>query len=221
MTKSRFQKISREPLHDKVYHELRSAIMAGRFAPGERLTVRGIADEFGVSAMPVRAALTRLVAEKIATQNATGGVELPKMSHEEYLERIELRALLEGRAAALAAAKANKRTVSHLEKLADALSEASVAGDARGYVNANKKFKFAVVEAAASEPLQDLVSRLWLQVGPFMYMFQNDVAHQAEIDRHHQVVDAIREGDAERARVEMERDILDGIEFLKRTAPED
>lgn len=221
MTKSRFHKIAREPLHDKVYHELRAAIMAGRFAPGERLTVRGIAEELGVSPMPVRGAFTRLVADRIVSQNASGGVELPKMSRDDYVERLDLRALLEGRAAVLAAQKANARTVTQLGKLADALTDASLSGDARGYVNANNKFKFAIVEAAESEPLMDLVERLWLQVGPFMHLFQTDVRHQAEIDRHHQVVEAISKGDGDTARLEIERDIRDGIAFLLRTAPGD
>lgn len=221
MTKPRVHKIVREPLHDKVYHELRAAIMAGRFAPGERLTVRGIAEELGVSPMPVRGAFTRLVAERIVAQNASGGVELPKMTRAEYLERLELRALLEGHAAQIAAQKANTRIIAQLNKLADAVTEASLSGDARGYVSANKKFKFAVVDAAGSEPLMDLVERLWLQVGPFMHLFQTDVRHQAEIDRHHQAVAAIAKGDGETARIELERDIRDGIEFLLRTAPSD
>lgn len=214
MSDGRIHKISRETLHDRAYHELRSAIMAGRFAPGERLTVRGIAEELGVSAMPVRSAFARLVAEKIVGQNASGGVELPQMSQEAYIELLRLRALLEGHAAYLAAERATTREVAQLRKLADILTEASNSGDAHGYVKANKAFKFAVVATAKSEPLLDLVERLWLQVGPFMYLFQRDVNHQAEIDRHHQVVEAIAKHDAATAKAEVERDILDGIDFL-------
>ncbi len=217
MAKSRFNKLSRETLHDRVYGELRAAIMAGRFAPGERLTVRGIAEEIGVSPMPVRAAFTRLVSERVVTQNATGGIELPEMSQEEYLERLELRALLEGKAAEMAAGRTNEATVAKLRRLADALTEASLAGDEPGYANANKRFKFAIVEAAGSEPLMDLVERLWLQVGPFMHLFRTDVRHQAVIDRHHQTVDAIARGDGRAAREELERDIRDGMDFLVRT----
>ena len=217
MPRTRFHKISRETLHDRVYGELRAAIMAGRFAPGERLTVRGIAEELGVSAMPVRAAFTRLVSERIVTQNAAGGVELPAMTRDEYLERFELRALLEGKAAEMAAGRADERVVAKLRKLAKAITEASLSGDAHAYVSANKKFKFEVVEAAGSVPLMDLVERLWLQIGPFMHLFQTDVRHQAEIDRHDQVVEAIARGDGKTARFELERDIRDGMDFLIRT----
>lgn len=98
--------------------------------------------------------------------------------------------------------------------LGNALTQASLVGDARGYVDANKKFKFAIVEAAGSEPLTDLVERLWLQVGPFMHLYQTDVRHQVKIDRHEQIVDAIEKGDGPAARREVERDIRDGMDFL-------
>jgi len=214
VSEGRIHKLNRETLHDRAYHELRAAIMAGRFAPGERLTVRGIAEELGVSPMPVRSAFARLIAEKIVSQNASGGIELPEMSRDEYVERLQLRALLEGQAAYLAASRATPADVARLGKLADALTEASENGDARGYVRANKAFKFAVVTAARSEPLMDLVERLWLQVGPFMHLFQTDVHHQAQIDRHHQAVAAIARHDAAAASDEITRDILDGIQFL-------
>ena len=52
------------PLHENVYQEIRRNLMAGQFQPGEAVTLRGLAGKLGTSAMPVREALRRLVAER-------------------------------------------------------------------------------------------------------------------------------------------------------------
>lgn len=55
--------VARETMAGRVYAQLREAIMTGRFAPGQALSLRGVAEAVGSSTMPVRAALTRLQAE--------------------------------------------------------------------------------------------------------------------------------------------------------------
>ena len=47
-----FQHLGRDPLHERVYRQLRDAIIAAKFEPGEKLTVRAISTAFGTSTMP-------------------------------------------------------------------------------------------------------------------------------------------------------------------------
>ncbi len=54
------KKLNWEPMHDTVYSGIRDAIVGAQFEPG----LRAIAGELGVRAMPVRAAVLRLVAKK-------------------------------------------------------------------------------------------------------------------------------------------------------------
>src|ERR1022692_5321497 len=68
------KKISWEPLHEIAYRELRRAIMSARYAPGETLTVRATASALGVSPMPVRAAFSRLIAERAVEALGNGTV---------------------------------------------------------------------------------------------------------------------------------------------------
>ncbi len=58
------KKLNWEPMHDTVYSGIRDAIVGAQFEPGQKLSLRAIAGELGVSAMPVRAAVLRLVAKK-------------------------------------------------------------------------------------------------------------------------------------------------------------
>lgn len=214
MSDSRLKKLNRHPLHEQTYHELRSAIMSAKFAPGEHLTVRGVAADLGVSAMPVRAAFTRLIAEKAVDQNANGTILIPRMTKERYQELILLRALLEGKAAEIAASRITPAQLRNLKKIGKALTEASMAGDAEGYIVLNQRFKFAVVAAAEKPALADLVERLWLQVGPFMRFYATDVRAQHELDKHMEAIQALEEGDGAAARAAIENDILEGADFL-------
>ncbi len=211
---SKLPKIARSTLHEQTYRELRAAIMSARFAPGEKLTVRGIAADLGVSAMPVRAAFTRLVAELVVIQKPNGTIEIPEMTRSHYEELIMLRALLEGKAAELATLRATPEQIAELEEIANALTAASRSGDANAYISLNQRFKFALVEAAGVEALQDLVERLWLQVGPFMRYYAKEVHAQHDLDRHHEALEALKTRNGKAARKAIERDILDGVEFL-------
>jgi len=214
MTEGKLRKLTRNPLHERTYQELRAAIMAARFAPGELLTVRGVASDMGVSPMPVRAAFSRLIADRAVDQNSNGTIVIPRMTKERYQELIQLRALLEGKAAEIAAGRITDKQLTELKKIGKALTEASIGGDATKYIVLNRRFKFAVVAAAESPALADLVERLWLQVGPFMGYYATDVRAQHELDRHVEAIAALEQGKGVAARKAIEADILDGAAFL-------
>lgn len=214
MAEVKLKQLSRNPLHEQTYTELRKAIMSAKFSPGEKLTVRGVAAMLGISSMPVRAAFTRLVAEKAVVQDPNGSIYIPQMTRQHYKELIELRALLEGRAAEIAASLITPKEISALNKVANDLTRSSMENDAERYIELNQKFKFGVVAAAKSEALADLVERLWLQVGPFMRYYASEVSKQHVLDRHDEAVEALRKRDGPAARKAIEQDILDGANFL-------
>jgi len=90
-------------LHDQVVTELRQAILSGRLKPGERLVEGRLADELGVSRNPVREAIRVLASEGLIEVTARRGAAVATMTEQEARETIELRALLEGQNARLAA----------------------------------------------------------------------------------------------------------------------
>ena len=90
------------PLHERVYEELRGALISGKFTPGQKLSSRKLAAALGTSDMPVRAAISRLTDEGGLIQLANGTFIVPVLSGNRFREVMELRALLEGRATALA-----------------------------------------------------------------------------------------------------------------------
>jgi len=83
-------------LQEQLYQNLRQALLSGRFQPGERLKIRDLADEWGTSPMPVRAALQRLVAEGALEGEPQRSLRVPVMTRERYLQILQVRQSLEG-----------------------------------------------------------------------------------------------------------------------------
>ncbi|MFT4144166.1 MAG: GntR family transcriptional regulator, partial [Mobilitalea sp.] len=96
--------LTRDSLNGQAYARLCRDLKAGRFAPGEKLKLRDLAAEMGISPTPVREALARLISEQALEQVGHHSVRVPVMDEERFAEVRELRLVLEGRAAARAAA---------------------------------------------------------------------------------------------------------------------
>src|SRR6202048_2452670 len=103
------------PLHNRVVMELRQAILSGRLKPGERLIEGRLADELGVSRNPVREAIRALASEGLIEVTARRGAAVATMTEHEARETIELRALLEGQNARLAARRQDKEIIKRIE----------------------------------------------------------------------------------------------------------
>src|SRR3977135_4493649 len=102
-------------LHDQVVTELRQAILSGQLKPGERLVEGRLADELGVSRNPVREAIRVLASEGLIEVTARRGAAVISMSDEEARETIEVRALLEGQTARLAARRRDEDVLRRIE----------------------------------------------------------------------------------------------------------
>jgi DNA-binding GntR family transcriptional regulator len=191
-------------LHQQVYGELRQAIMAGKFRPGESLTLRGLASALGTSIMPARDAVLRLAAER-ALESSGRGVRIPRF-----------RVALEGEAAALAALRATPEEVKRIEQAAVQATKAQ-GGPVFRFLAANQAFHFAVYRAARSELLQSMIETLWLQIGPHLALLAESEsmgnANTADLTAHDQLVAAIQRKDAEAARAAIAADLRDSVDI--------
>ncbi|WP_137154998.1 GntR family transcriptional regulator [Rhizobium sp. FKL33] len=82
---------------------LRDLVLTGQVEPGERLSEVALAERLNVSRTPLRAALQRLEQEGLITPNPSGGYAVRSFSRQDVVDSIELRGVLEGTAARLAA----------------------------------------------------------------------------------------------------------------------
>jgi GntR family transcriptional regulator, vanillate catabolism transcriptional regulator len=140
---------------------LRELILAGEFAAGERLAELSLVTRLGVSRTPLRLAMTQLAHEGLLRAQPTGGFVVAGFTLADVRDAIELRGVLEGTAARLAA----ERGVSHTDLTVgrdlvasiDTLLAHSAApmGDAfETYVSLNERFHDLVAAMAASPMLR-------------------------------------------------------------------
>lgn len=208
--------VSRETMAERVYLQLREAIMTGRFAPGQTLTLRGIAEAVGSSTMPVRGALTRLQAEGALIDGPGRGLMVPPMTIDILEELRDVRIALEGCIAKRAATRMTRRDITALQQVFDRMDARAKAGDVAGYLRGNFEFHQAIYVHGCSEAMLGTVQNLWMRIGPFLNLVAPDLPHIAHsMEAHRQILDALRRGDGEAARAGIERDIGDAADDVR------
>ncbi|MEJ1158404.1 GntR family transcriptional regulator [Prosthecomicrobium sp. N25] len=148
----------RDSLGEQVYADLLGKLQRGRIGPEERLVDVELARGYGLSRMPVREALLRLVAEGYLI-GTTRGFTVPALSLQDIRDIFEIRRLLEPQAAANAARDMDAGTEA---KLAEALAEcrrAHAADDIDGMILSNVAFRSAWLGAVANRRLAETIGR--------------------------------------------------------------
>lgn len=134
--------------------ELRSRILGGEYDAGERLREIGLAAQLGISRTPIRQAMDQLVTEGLLEKIPTGGCRVASFSFADIADAIELRGVLEGTAARLAAERGisdhmRTRGKDILAALDRAVSDMSVEAFA-DYVELNAAFHNLIADMANS-----------------------------------------------------------------------
>lgn len=173
-------------LHDVAYGKIREAMMEGRFAPGQTFSLRALAEVFGTSAMPIRDALKRLVAERALELRPSGTVVLPPMTRARFQEILQTRLALEPLLASRGAARVSESEIRAMAQDHADMCAASRRKNARAFLAANRRFHFRLYEAAASTVMLPIVEGLWMQVGPHLHrIFGARSSAVDEADHHH------------------------------------
>ncbi len=113
---------------DRVYDTLRQGILDGRYAPGTRLGEADLADSLGVSRTPVREALRRLGSEGLLATLPNKGARVRTWTAGELGDIFDLRALLEGHAAARAATRVTDADINVMNNLVTRMEAATEEG---------------------------------------------------------------------------------------------
>ena len=220
MNTAPLSKIDHEPIHDKIYVKMKALLMEAYFDPGSQLSLRELASAFGVSVAPVRAALLRLLAEKAVVQSSAtnSNFYVPVLNQAEFEEIMQLRVLLEGRAAKMACDNMTPVDIDQLSALADQLHLAAEENRTEDYLRLNREFKFVVFEAAGSPVMLDLISSLWVRIGPLMHFYGRLMKHHKDLDQYQDAVIAFQKRDAAKAEQILQQDVFDGADFLREVA---
>ncbi len=142
--------------------ELRSLILNGTFDAGHRLAETTLADRLGLSRTPLRQAMDRLVDEGLLVRIETGGCRVARFTLDDIMDAIELRGVLEGTAARLAAERGIVPEIgARMSEVLDALDEAVAPDqlDFAEYVRLNAEFHELLAKSAGSSIVAREVDR--------------------------------------------------------------
>lgn len=212
-------RVNTESLNQRVYGQLRHAIMTGKFRPGETLTLRPLAAALGTSIIPARDALLRLVTER-ALESSSRSVRVPVMRLDELRDVERFRILIEGEAASIAAERATDADMLAIEQAAARVDKAYRSNKIERFLTSNQEFHFTVYRAAHNDLLQSLIEQLWLQVGPHLgYVVESmqgmDLSELVDLEPHNKLVEAIRARDPEAARKALALDLEDSTDVYR------
>lgn len=204
----------RKITHETVYDSLYASIISGHFEPGKTLTIRGLAEQLGVSPMPVREAIRRLVALGALEMRSTRRVGVAKMTEERFREIITTRTLLEPEIAARALPNCTDELIHKLEAIDNQVAAAMEKGDPDAYSLKNREFHFTLYNAANCPIMLRLVESIWLQFGPFMRIVVGRLGTSLIVDQHISAVAAIKNNDEQALREAIRLDIYDGMDRI-------
>jgi len=211
-------KRGRANLQDMVYARLKHGLMVGAFVPGQILTLRKFAEALGTSPMPVREAIAQLVTANVLESLANGSVAVPRLTRKRFVELTEVRASLEGMAAAAATPLCTPELLRELAALNQQLLRAIKDKDPLKCLAKNQEFHFTLYEASKSEILLPIIESLWLQAGPTMYFSLSGPNVVWDASVHEEIIAALKAGNATAVRKGVEKDIRKTSRYLLNSA---
>jgi DNA-binding GntR family transcriptional regulator len=208
-------------LAQQAYTDLREWLISGLLTPGEKVSLRTLADHLGVSMMPVREAVSRLVADRALEVLPNRAVRVPVLSLPQFRELTTIRLVIEGFAAERAADLRDRTEVDSMQRFDDAFRRqcARDKPNVSAAVRANRALHFAVYRAARSPALFAIIEGLWLRIGPVLNLDLRGSPARLQLGGaeacHADLVKAIDNRDPRRARAALVADITRAAAFIE------
>ncbi|MGO4337163.1 GntR family transcriptional regulator [Labrys sp. KB_33_2] len=197
--------------HDYVFLRLRQAIMVGAFRPGTSLTIRGLAAALESSSTPVREALRQLTSIGALKLLENRRIQVPAVTPDLFEELISLRVVLEQHAARRAVVHITERQIGQLVEMDLAIDQAIHRQDKVGALLANQQFHRTIYAISPDRIILPMIESVWLQLGPVQGVAMEHVAELYVVDRHQEIIQALRQRNEEELAAAIGADIREGI----------
>jgi DNA-binding GntR family transcriptional regulator len=141
----------------RVYEVIRERILSGAYSPGFRVVIDALAEEFGVSALPVREAIRRLEAEGLVVYRPNAGAQVAPAEPGLFEDELTVVAVLEGYATAAAAPYLDERDLDLLRETTDRMVTASEGMDALAFARHNREFHEIIYDRCPNQALVEML----------------------------------------------------------------
>lgn len=205
-----------QSLGDAAYSELKERLSRGVYRPGDKLTVRSIAEALGVSSTPARDAINRLAADNAVIYAGPKTVIVPVLREVDLREITFIRIALEGLAAQLSIDSCRPEDIERLREIQTKINAALESGAYGQALWHNKEFHFVVYRLSRMPHLVSMIEAQWLRVGPSFYGLYPEFAETRYGVRNHEMaIEALVDRDGGGLRAAFENDIRDGYRRLR------
>jgi DNA-binding GntR family transcriptional regulator len=187
-------------LKDQAYRAIKEAILSFQLKPGDPLVESDLASQLGISKTPVRDALFELEKEGLVTKVLFKGSYVSELTPDDVKEIFEIRAVLEGLAARLAAINWTDQDTAAAQSLVDQQEASALEGNNTLSSQMNKKFHELVITRAQNH----LLTPIYLNLDDHLRRYRILSSYQKgrlekSVEEHRQLIQAFDEKDAARA----------------------
>ena len=221
--RNQVRRVQGQTLRELAYGELRRAVLAGQFAPGDPITVAELSKQLGIVVMPTREAVQQLASQGAFEFLANRSVRVPDIAADQLEQLFAARLLLEGFATVEAARHITREEAAGVAACLDTLIEKLKSRDAAECLQANFEFHFAIYRASRSPYVVQMIEQLWLGMSPlqrkvFRAPKKEQDAFLSALPKHRKLVAALRARDARTARDAIEAMLIQSREWHIRHA---
>jgi len=198
---SPFDRLESVGLKQQIEARLKQAILDGAFAPGQQLVEGEIARQFGVSRSPVREAIQDLQRQGYVVKKPRRGTFVTELTPQAVVEIYTLRVLLEGYAAAIAAASCPPEALQRMHVLVGDMEQAMRSSNLVAFSEADLEFHSVLCYATGHQRLISLSQCLRPEMGFHIVLSRYSLTEIENLFRQHSLMlAAIEAGDSSQAR---------------------
>lgn len=203
-----------ETLSRQAYDRISTALMTGRFRPGEKLTLRSLSKAFEMSSTPIRDAIRQLSAENALDFEPNRHIRVPLLSGDELRELRDIRIALEGMAAERAVSCVDDAAIAELRRLDRQIVRSRDLGDVALTVEGIQALHFFIYRLPGADHLLGLIEGLWLRTAPYVSLLFPTYSQRERGSLRGLIIDAMEARDGKSARRFLEADVCGAMNFI-------
>ena len=207
------ERIDNKTLRQQVYDRMYKKITSGDHLPGESFTIRSIAQQYGVSLIPVREALWQLESEHIIVIESNKNVKVNSLTHEEMQEIRTLRLNIECFTAETACRERPDGKYLELKKVLESMADS--VDKPKKYTVFNRQFHFEIYSYSNLPLHLRFIKHMWARLSPYLIIHTTRMNSLAStFTCHQEMFDSFVNGEPEKLVSALKEDIENSISFL-------
>lgn len=200
--------VSRQSLSEETYNEIRRALIAGVFQPGQRLSEPELALRFRTSRSPIREALVRLEHEGFVERTPNARIRVAALDIGDLKQLYVLRASIEGLAARLATPLLRTVDLERMAATADDMDRCVKKRDAAGAIAAGQDFHDVIMRECGNRPLVQVLDGLRARISRYRGVVASFSEYDPErVAEHRRILRAMYQRNPEAAELAMIRHV--------------